>query len=95
MIKKVIIRVPSFSILFVLFLFSCSSSKQNSNSTSDAAWSAALKKIQLINEPVFQNNVFDITNYGAQGDGVFNNIDVFKNVIQLCSENGGGMVLVP
>ncbi len=95
MIKKVFIRVPGFSILLVLFLFSCASSKQKSNGTSDVAWSAALKNIQLIKEPVFQNKVFDITNYGAKGDGIFNNTEVFKNAILLCSQNGGGVVLVP
>jgi len=95
MIKKVIIKVPSFSILFVLFLFSCASSKQKFENNSDAAWSNAIKNIQEIKEPVFKNEVFNITSYGAKGDGIFNNTEVFKKVIQICSENGGGIVLVP
>ena len=74
-------RVPSLSMLLVLFLFSCASHKQKSDNYSDVAWSTALKNIEQISEPKFQNKVFDITNFGAQGDGVFNNTEVFKVII--------------
>ena len=95
MIKKGMFRVPSVILLLVLFLFSCASSKQISDNSSDVAWANAITKIQDIKEPTFVNKVYNINDYGAKGDGVFNNSEVFKNAIQLCSQNGGGTVLVP
>lgn len=93
--KIVFIRVPSVIMLLVLFLFSCASSKQKWDNSSDVAWRNALKNIQEIKEPTFVNKVYNINDYGAKGDGVFNNSEVFKKTIKLCSENGGGRILVP
>jgi polygalacturonase len=95
MIKKVVVKVPIVSILLVLFLFSCASSKQKLNNSSDFAWANAIKNIQEIKEPTFDNKVYNINDYGANGDGVYNNFEAFKNTIKRCAENGGGVVLVP
>lgn len=95
MIKKDIFKVPSVTMLLVIFLVSCATSKQNKDSNSDVAWTNAIKNIQEIKEPVFLNKVYNINDYGAKGDGIFNNSEAFKNTIKLCAENGGGIVLVP
>lgn len=46
-------------------------------------------------EPTFPNKACTITNYGAIGNGVFNNTDSIKKAILDCEENGGGKVVVP
>jgi polygalacturonase len=95
MIKKIFFSFLYVSIPVLVLLSSCAPNKQYSDNSSEAAWKYALKNIEKIKEPVFPNTVFDITSYGAKGDGIFNNTEVFKKAIQLCSQNGGGMVLVP
>ncbi len=39
--------------------------------------------------------VYDITEYGAIGDGKFNNAGAIQKAIDICNENGGGEVRVP
>ena len=95
MIKKVFFGFLYVLIPVLVLLSSCAPNKHYSDNSSAAAWKYALKNIEKIKEPVFPNTVFDITSYGAKGDGIFNNTEVFKKAIQLCSQNGGGMVLVP
>lgn len=95
MLKRNNYRIPSLYFFFLVFLFSCASYKQKSKMTSEEAWKDAILKIQEIKEPVFINQVFNIVNYGAIGDGVFDNTEIFKNVIRLCYQKGGGVVLVP
>jgi polygalacturonase len=42
-----------------------------------------------------EKNIFDVTNYGAIGDGVKDNADAFQNAIDDCSKSGGGTVYFP
>ena len=48
-----------------------------------------------INAPKFKNAVYDITTYGAVADGQSDTKAIFDKVINLCSVNGGGEVIVP
>ncbi|MFB9300956.1 glycosyl hydrolase family 28-related protein [Kibdelosporangium philippinense] len=48
-----------------------------------------------IRPPTFPNRVFDITAYGAVGDGRTKNTNSINNAIEECSRTGGGRVLVP
>lgn len=38
---------------------------------------------------------YDIRNYGAIGDGKFNNAGAIQKAIDICNENGGGEVVIP
>lgn len=45
--------------------------------------------------PVIPERVFRLTDYGAKGDGSFNNTGAFADAITACSEAGGGTVWIP
>ena len=45
--------------------------------------------------PVFPNKNFVITEYGAIGDGLFDNTDAINSAINKCNGNGGGHVIIP
>jgi polygalacturonase len=48
-----------------------------------------------IKPPVFPEQDFDVTDFGAVGDGVTVNTGAFKTAITSCSAAGGGRVVVP
>jgi polygalacturonase len=50
---------------------------------------------KLIKAPIFKNKDYNITDFGAKGDGTTKNSDAFKKAIEACSANGGGRVVVP
>ncbi len=63
---------------------------------SDTAIKAVLPFIvPKIKEPKFPNNTFNITDYGAVGDGHTKNTDAFAKATKACAEAGGGKVIVP
>ncbi len=45
--------------------------------------------------PEFADSVYNITSYGAKGDGRTKNTDAINKAISDCSSNGGGHVIVP
>jgi polygalacturonase len=52
-------------------------------------------EMQPIPEPTFPDQVFDVRNYGGVRDGKTDNTQAFRRAIQLCSQAGGGTVLIP
>ena len=48
-----------------------------------------------IKPPVFPNRDFDITRYGAAGDGKKNCTEAIAKAIEACTQAGGGRVVVP
>ncbi len=48
-----------------------------------------------IKVPEFKDKVYNIKDFGAVGDGMFKNTDIINGLIQKCSQEGGGMVVIP
>ncbi len=63
----------------------------------NTAWKKVYPKIQKqIKEPVFKNKTYSIADYGAVADNPdFLNDKIINSTIDLCSNNGGGTVLIP
>lgn len=81
------------TILFLLFLVLSLSFIQLLNGTEN--WEDEQAIINKIIVPHFSDKNFDITNFGAVGDGKTDCTQSFKAAIEKCSNSGGGKVLVP
>lgn len=81
-----------YLILFTGVAFNCSGI--SSNEFSDR-WEQASTILERIVPPTFPEEVFNITSYGAVGDGLTDCTEAFKLAIEDCAKNGGGKVLVP
>ncbi len=95
-------KIILLGLLSQTILISCSantSSKLRTNSsgiTDSLAFINYFKvKMPIIKTPVFKRDTFDISKYGAKGDGIFLNTKIINDAISKCSKNGGGVVLVP
>ena len=52
-------------------------------------------QLPKINTPTFKKDTFDITRYGAKGDGLFLNTKAIQQALNIAAEKGGGTVLIP
>ena len=82
------------------FIFSCTiiillSCSNGNNSEIESYWKQADEIFDRIIPPTFQDKDFNITSYGAVGDGITDCTEAFKLAIDDCSNNGGGKVIVP
>jgi polygalacturonase len=64
-------------------------------STVKDPWDRMTGILRGIVEPVFAPVIFDISAYGAAGDGITDCTHAFQNAIAACNRAGGGRVLVP
>src|SRR5262252_7809825 len=66
------------------------------SSPADGPWETLFPQIlSRIKAPTFPARDFDITKFGAQGDGKFDCTDAFRTAIAACNHAGGGRVVVP
>jgi len=64
-------------------------------STAQDPWQLADSILSRIKEPVFRDAEYSVVDYGAKGDGREDCTDEFKKAIDVCSQDGGGKVVVP
>src|SRR5213075_2449658 len=65
-------------------------------------WTTSKQPLQEIEQlrkkikpPIFKNQDFIITDFGATGDGITKNTEAFRKAIDTCAASGGGRVVVP
>jgi len=63
--------------------------------TASAGWDSVPSILSRIRAPSFPNQDFDITLYGAAGDGIENCTEAIHSAINACSQAGGGRVIIP
>jgi polygalacturonase len=59
------------------------------------AWAQVPEILKRIKPPIFPARDFDITRYGATGDGISDCTNAFREAIAACHKAGGGRVVVP
>ena len=67
----------------------------NINRASKNAWAFADEIVRNTKPPKFADQVFSVIDFGAKGDGIYNNTEVFASAIARCHQGGGGKVVVP
>ncbi|WP_423127711.1 glycoside hydrolase family 28 protein [Gaoshiqia sp. Z1-71] len=85
--------MKSFKAVFGLFLLSVSFGVQAQQQ--NEKWAEIYQIINNIKEPVFNDQEYNITDFGAIADGTSLNTEAIQKTIDLCSKTGGGTVLVP
>lgn len=82
------------SIIFCLALLISNWQNAQTNILADP-WNEASVIIASIISPTFPDNNYDVTCYGAVGNGEIDCTEAFRLAIKDCSENGGGKVVIP
>ncbi|SFB52984.1 Tat (twin-arginine translocation) pathway signal sequence [Amycolatopsis marina] len=63
--------------------------------SADRAWNEAAAILRRVRPPVFPDREFDITRFGAVGDGETDCTGAIRAAIAECGRSGGGRVVVP
>jgi polygalacturonase len=76
---------------------SCSLAQSDGDNTNPeaAAWAQADAIVKRVVAPQFPKRDFDVTAFGAKGDGESNSSEAFAKAIEACNKAGGGRVVVP
>lgn len=88
------IKINLKQFLVVLVLLG-SVSFQNTKAQESEPWSTMEKVLKRIVPPVFNDQDFLITDYGAIGDGIVNSSMAIRRAIDECNRAGGGRVVIP
>jgi polygalacturonase len=78
-----------------MFFCSCSIKKSTLNHGLKDDWSGATEIESMVKEPLFNDKVYSVIDFGAISDGQFKNTQKINNAIIKCSENGGGIIKFP
>lgn len=82
-------------ILLIFSLFSCKNEKEICSVDQQNPWDKLELIVNNTIEPVFKKDTLSILDFGAVADGKTTTTFAFKSAIEKCSNNGGGVVLVP
>jgi len=90
-------KIMFYSLFLSLVLMAACSpnTKTEENIKNPDVWDIVAQVKDSIGEFTFPDKVFNIIDYNATGDGVFDNTQAFKDAIAACVQNQGGIVLVP
>lgn len=80
---------------FLISIFSITGCASKTNDTSANEWKQVDDILSRIIPPTFPDKIFNITNYGAVGNGEEDCTDAFRLAIEECNKSGGGIVYVP
>lgn len=82
-------------VVLVMFTLLISCKEQGKKIAAIDHWAKMHEIIDSIVVPSFPDKTYNILDYGALGDSVFNNTEAIKKAIQACNKSGGGKVLIP
>lgn len=83
------------SIAFLVILASGACSSGSGKVAKEVSWDSVDEILSQIKAPTFPDKTFIITEFGAVGDGETMSTEAINSAINACSEQGGGVVLVP
>ncbi len=86
-------RKSFYTFLFCVIASSLLFARQDSSM--QHKWDTVTPILKRITPPVFAEKVFDITKFGAIGNGKKDCSKAFKTAVERCNTSGGGTVLVP
>ena len=91
-------KILTFIIISFIFILDVSSLFAQSLKIKDeiAAYTKNLPfSINEFNIPTFSGKKYNIVDFGAVGDGITKNTEIFKKVVDSCFNSGGGEIIVP
>jgi polygalacturonase len=95
-VKYIIIKVPFVLLFFIvldvfsLFAQSEKIKKELANYTENVPFSMGELSV-----PTFPDKKYNIIDFGAVGNGIKKNTEIFRKAIDSCSNSGGGVIIVP
>lgn len=87
MVKIIPRRTTFFLVAFLYIAFSCKN--RHPFPESKPPFNLAVER------PSFKDQTYNILDFGAKPDSVFDNSDVFRFAIDSCHRNGGGKIVIP
>lgn len=81
--------------LFVVLVFFLSCKNANNKDVEKGPWLEMKQIVDNLKEPTFPNKNFNVVDFGAVSDGVFDNTEAFQKAIKECADKGGGKVIIP
>jgi polygalacturonase len=87
-------RIPSYAGLCIPLVFIAGLVPELGGAT-PAGWDQVPQILARIQAPTFSGRVFDVTAFGAVGDGATDSRGAILKAIQAAADSGGGRVVVP
>ena len=90
------LHIYLITLLSIIIHLSCGNkTTQQEKSSTGEAWGKMDSILVQITEPIIPGEEYFLTDFGGKGDGISDNKAAFDSVINVCSNNGGGKIIVP